>query len=297
MHHIPRIQDDVVIFTTPRVLQVCLELEFLFHEIFVNVPVSININEAFSASSIIYLEYDFDYLLAQSIKQASKRLVLMHLGDETGIKDLSSYQVADIVLRNYFLPQVFSDERWASKLRWMPNGYRNGLGYRGSRPPKHASRRTQWARFVGWLNNPKAVGNERSEFEQAALSAAPLLHCVPTEGFAGGYSANLYQQLMEDAVFAPCPAGNAAETIRLFDAMECGCIPISKPQAFLSSGSALAGAPIETISHWSITGELLASFKHRDDAMAVVDERQKQVQRFWTATKHKAAWTAAMAVA
>jgi len=295
--NLKRISDDVVIFTTPKVLQVCLELDFLFHEIFTGVAVSLDIREAMSARCVIYLEYDFDYALAQAIKQAGKRLVLMHLGDETGAKDLAAYQPADGVLRNYFLPQVFSDHRWASKLHWMPNGYRSGLGYRSVKQPKAASRRTQWARFIGWLANPNAVGNERAEFERATQDASPLLQCIPTAGFAGGYSAHLYQQLMEDAVFAPCPAGNAAETIRLFDAMECGCIPISKRQGFLSAAAALAGAPIEIISHWSITGESLAAFKHREDAMSLVDERQKQVQRFWTATKHKSAWTAAMVAA
>jgi len=281
--------EDAVIYTTPKVLQVCLELDFLFHDIFPGARVCLDLNEALSARCLVYLEYDFEMHIAHAIKGAGKRLVLMHLGDETGIKDLSAYIVADAVLRNYYHPDIFSDERWAWKLRWMPNGYRNGLGYRGSRTPKPASGRKQWARFIGWLANPKAVGNERAQFEQAAAACAGLLHCVPTSGFAGGYSAALYKHLMEDAVYAPCPAGNAAETIRLFDALECGCIPISMPQQFLRTTTAMASAPIAIVQHWAAIEEFLKALKQRSEAAHLADYHQQQVLRFWAAAKRKAA--------
>jgi len=112
--------EDAVIYTTPKVLQVCLELDFLFHDIFPGARVCLDFNEAVSARCLVYLEYDFEMHIAHAIKGAGKRLVLMHLGDETGIKDLSAYIVADAVLRNYYRPDIFSDERWAWKLRWMP---------------------------------------------------------------------------------------------------------------------------------------------------------------------------------
>lgn len=292
----PRMPEDAVIYTTPKVLQVCLELDFLFHDIFPGARVCLDLNEALSARCLVYLEYDFEMHIAHAIKGAGKRLVLMHLGDETGIKDLSAYIVADAVLRNYYRPDIFSDERWAWKLRWMPNGYRNGLGYRGSRTPKPASGRRQWARFIGWLANPKAVGNERAHFEQAAAACAGLLHCVPTSGFAGGYSAALYQHLMEDAVYAPCPAGNAAETIRLFDALECGCIPISTSQAFLRTPLAMASSPIEMVHTWSHLEAALRAYRSRPEAAEILHSQQKQTLRYWETLKGNARSLAAFAV-
>ncbi|WP_162785536.1 exostosin family protein [Polynucleobacter necessarius] len=49
---------------------------------------------------------------------------------------------------------------------------------------------------------------------------------MPSHGFVGGYNVGLYSTIMEDSIFAPCPSGNKSETIRLYDALELGCILI-----------------------------------------------------------------------
>jgi hypothetical protein len=277
--------NDAVIFTTHKVLHACLELEFLFNDVFVGVRVSTDLNEAISARTVVYLEYDFDTNIANAIKNAGKRLILMHLGDETAIKDLSTYEIADVIFRNYFHQSIFEDRRWHQKIHWMPNGYRNGLRLSGIRKPKPASERKQLARFIGWLSNANSLGNERAEFEQAAQSCGTMLQCVPTQGFAGGFSVHLYQHLMEDSIFAPCPAGNAAETIRIFDALELGCIPITLPQFFLQHPQTLGYNPFITITDWN---ELAASLRKLMELSKIrneINSVQLRIINYWINTK------------
>jgi hypothetical protein len=87
---------------------------------------------------------------------------------------------------------------------------------------------------------------------------------MPSNGFAGGYNIGLYSAIMEDSVFAPCPAGNAPETIRLYDALELGCIPISLSHEFLLSKDALASigpVPFPIIGSWAELPQFLEGMK------------------------------------
>ena len=278
------IPEDAVLLTSPNVLQACLELDFLFHEIFTDIKVTLDVHEALSARCVVYLEYDFNLALVQSIKSEQKRLVLMHLGDETAIKDLAAYNLADVVLRNYYHAHIFRNPAWASKIHWMPNGYRNGLG-QGARKPKPASERKQLARFIGWLANPKSVDNEREGFALAATRCEPMLHCVATQGFAGGFSPHLYKHLMEDSIFAPCPAGNAPETIRLFDVLECGCIPITRPLEFMKTSEAMGNGPFAFLDDWGQLVDLLSAYRAISERESEFHKTQTAVNRFWKAAK------------
>jgi hypothetical protein len=274
---------DVAIFTTARLLQVHLELDFLLGEIFQGIPVFLDLSAAMQARTVLYMEHDLDRDIAKHIKGHSKRLVLIHLGDERGNKSYAAYEFADSIFRNYYLTEIFRDTRWSNKTHWLPNGYRNGLASRPGQERKRASERKQFARFIGWLDNTESINNERFDFIKIA-NASPLLNSIPTAGFNQGFSSHLYQHVMEDTIFAPCPAGNAAETIRLFDAMECGSIPITCKHEFLSSIGAMCGAPVIFVNNWS---ELPEELERLNTSLSTAsrDQLQEDVKNYWRAIK------------
>jgi hypothetical protein len=275
----------VKIFTSHRVLQACLELDFLFECVFPGMTCVTRLSDCEDASCVVYLEYDLDLEICRQLSQ-DKNLIIYHLGDETAIKDLSGYDFAKAIFRNYFHHAVFSDSKFKQRLYWTPNGFRNGLGNRSELKPKSAIERQVLASFIGWLSNPKAVANERATFQQASARCDGLLQCIPTQGFAGGFSPHLYKVLLEDAVFAPCPAGNAAETIRLFDAMECGCIPISLRHPFLEDRLCMGNPPIQFLDRWEDLPELLHYFhKVRLENPAQITTMQDAVIDYWDALK------------
>jgi len=275
----------VKILTSHRVLQSCLELEFLFECIFPGVPCVTRLSDCGGASTVVYLEYDLDAKLCEQISR-TQNLLIYHLGDETAIKDLSGYVFAKAVFRNYYHERIFADLRFTDRLYWMPNGFRNGLKNQHRHAIRPVSERPVLASFIGWLSNPNAVANERAAFQSIAPACANLLQCIPTQGFAGGFSPHLYKALLEDAVFAPCPAGNAAETIRLFDAMECGCIPISLKHPFLQRAICMANPPFEFLDRWEDLPHRLKSLEalQRDEPARLV-KMQDAVKTYWRALK------------
>jgi hypothetical protein len=277
-------KNEIIIYTTARFLQIHLELDFLLNEVFLGINISLNIADALSYRTIIYMEHDIDTQLAEQLKSENRRLILAHLGDETGSKIRDAYEIADVVLRNYYIETIFHNPRWSSKIYWLPNGYRNGLTKQNGKKLRPSHERKQFARFIGWLNNSKSVNNERNDLLNIANST-PLLNIIPTAGFNQGFSAHLYQHLMEDSIFAPCPAGNAAETIRLFDAMETGCIPVTCRHSFLASPAALSSAPFIFISSWSELPETLESLRTSLTA-ETLNSMQTQVSRYWQGVKN-----------
>jgi len=69
---------------------------------------------------------------------------------------------------------------------------------------------------------------------------------------------------MEDSIFAPCPSGNNPETIRLYDALELGCIPISLSHEFLLSKDAFASigpVPFPILGSWAELPQFLGGMK------------------------------------
>lgn len=278
--------ENTAIYTTPKVLQACLELEFLFSSLLPGVKVTTDINEALLCRNLVYLEYDLDLNLSLAVKNAGKRLIIFHLGDETCAKDLSAYTHADHIFRNYYHKQVFEDIRFKNKLSWSPNGYRNGLAKLEFEQTRPTTERRQLSRFIGWLSNPKAINNERKDFEACIKACNDLIQCIPTQGFAGGFSAHLYKQLMVETIFAPCPAGNAAETIRLFDVLELGCIPITTRHHFLEVADCLPDPPFSFIQDWqSLPGHLQRLNRLAKHEPEQVLQLQERCINYWEATK------------
>lgn len=289
--------ESAIFLTTPRILHNHLELDFLLNEVFHGITLTTDTSSILSAQTIVYAEYDLDINLITGIKNSGRRLVILHLGDERATKDLSGYEYADVILRNYYFEHILTDDRWKQKIHWIPNGYRSGVGTRPGTIPKQISERQQLCCFIGWLGNKSADNNERVRFADAVSGLSDLINCIPTQGFAAGFSPTLYRQLMENTVFAPAPAGNAHETIRLCDAMEIGCIPISTRHPFLMSALCMPGAPIILLEDWKSLGNILRQAKKSlIENIIEAKTAQEAVYQYWNAYKRKVNSLAAMAI-
>jgi hypothetical protein len=264
-----------------------MELDFIFREIFPGCLFTIDIHEAISARCIVYMEHDVDVNIAKYIIANGKKLVIYHLGDERGDKTTDAYQFAQAILRNYYHKQIFEREDYQSKTFWMPNGYRNGIGRGPHSAVKPASQRKQLARFIGWLDNSESINGERLAFKHVAANIQSLLDCVSMPGFGGTLSPYLYGALMEQCIFAPCPAGNAAETIRIFDALESGCIPITCHHEFLRESRAMGSPPFLFLRTWNeLSSELnkASTQEFRSESLYW----QRRCTNYWKHTKASA---------
>ena len=275
------------LYTTPKTLSVCLELDFILLEMLPEARIVIDLNDLPSeVADVFYLEYDFDISAAEAIVRQGHQLFLYHLGDEKANKDLSAYRLAKHVFRNYFHQSIFDDPAFRDKLSWLPNGYRNGLLRQQATANLPASKRKFFASFMGWINNPNAYGNERTLFAQAAEASKPHLAVLSTPGFAGGFASHLYGWHLAQTVLAPCPAGNAAETIRLFDALEMGCIPITTRLPFLKEDRAFGQAPFIFVDYWEELPTLIQKLhQHYMVNRESLSKTQDACVRYWNAVK------------
>lgn len=289
---------NAIMLTSARVLQSHLEIEFLLNEVFVDITLTLDPQEAITSKSVVYMEYDFDLNIVELIISSRRKLVLMHLGDEKGEKDLKAYPLADVILRNYYHKSIFENYLWANKVVWMPNGYKNGLGGKYHKAIRSLTERRTLACFIGWLSNETSYGEERPKFSAAAQATTSLMQCIPTAGFAGGLSSALYASLMQNAIYAPCPAGNAPETIRIFDAFELGCIPISLPHTFLTHNNLMGGAPVLILNSWGeLPGWLEKVESMKNQNLEQMIEQQERVISYWRAIKRKTNLLAFLSVA
>jgi hypothetical protein len=243
------------ILSNPDSLNGALETWFIQNKLFNGAPYALGIDLANTKNSlVIYLELgEVNLDLIRAIKSSGNNVILYHMGDELANKNIQAYLECDFIIRNYYFQHIQIDPRFTERISWAPNGFRTGVGPRAASQVKNVIDRGYIATFLGWLDNSNSYQNERNAFVEAAKGCGENLYVLASNGFSGGYNVGLYSAVMEDSIFAPCPAGNSPETIRLYDALELGCIPISLSHAFLTSDHALAAigpVPFPTLAGW-----------------------------------------------
>ena len=257
---------NLQIIGSPDSLNGALETWFVQNNLFNGAPYSLGVNPTLlSESPAVYLELSqINIDLIHHLKSLGKKVVLYHMGGERLDKDISAYSECDLVVRNYYFPSIVNSNYLGGKVIWAPNGFRTGVGPRNKDSLKRASQRQSLSAFLGWINNVASYNNERASFAGPAAASGDNLYVMPSTGFAGGYNVGLYSAIMEDSIFAPCPSGNNPETIRLYDALELGCIPISLSHEFLLSKDALAfigPVPFPILGSWAELPPFLESMK------------------------------------
>jgi len=142
---------------------------------------------------------------------------VFHMADELCEMPTNYYTQASYVMRNYYCPKTFA--RFPSLL-WIPNGWADQVGPRDSASLLPSSMRKTLCSFSG------RPTSERQKFAQILTTQGITCTSTFSTGFGGGKSRPLYALELADAKFAPCPAGNSPETIRFYDALENGAIPV-----------------------------------------------------------------------
>jgi hypothetical protein len=210
-----------------------------------------------------------------------------HMGDELGQCDHAWYPDVDYVIRNYWYPDAFRLPPGARcrKVLWVPNGYRLGIGPRARKALVPTSQRTTPLFFAGFLSpSPQAQAERQNMLDILRSSALPAITLV-TDSFGRGLGPAAYGAWLENTRYAPVPRGRAPETIRLYDALELGAIPISLRHAFLDASETFAPAPIVILDSWN---DLPAWYAHAAvQSPAQLDALQRQILDWWSVCKSR----------
>jgi hypothetical protein len=279
------------LIATPHTLNGALETWFYQNEMLGGIPYTLDLEAGkISDSVVIFVELaeTINLNFIRALRANRNKVVFLDMGDELGKKDVTPYVECDLVIRNYLYLNIFKDERYRDKVIWLPNGYRTGVGPRNPAHLKPASERNWIAAFLGWLNNARSHNNERQIFKEIAPKCGANLFMNVSANWAGGFNLGLYSTIMESSIFAPCPAGNCPDSIRIYDAMELGSIPIYLRHTFLDNEYSMQSPPFPILNSWDELPEFLDRKRQEfgKDPRAF-DQLQQSTIQWWTMTKRR----------
>ncbi len=148
-----------------------------------------------------------------ALKLVCSKIFLFHLGDESGTSDLSKiYKNCNYVWRTFCSNKYFKN----NKVSCIPIGYKSGLIDKNINTRKY-----KWA-FTG---TPHKSSRHDLLFQ---FSDIKPFFCHKTQKFDEKIiSVDEMSKVLSSTEFIPCPNGFFhPETYRLYEALQCGCIPI-----------------------------------------------------------------------
>jgi GR25 family glycosyltransferase involved in LPS biosynthesis len=194
---------------------------------------------------------------------------VLHLSDEFEEDDLSFYSLPQClgVVRIYQRRDIPSDAQ--SKTVTIPLGYHWTL-LGGSEDPLNKTPRLPF-RNVTW-SFYGTLWQERDEKLKSLQEIQPhSLRLVDKWESPEKITKNQYLAILLDSTFVPCPAGNNVETFRLYEALECGCIPLYVKEPGDSDTRYVEWLQNELgllpISGWSEAAELVRHFMREKDIL------------------------------
>jgi hypothetical protein len=229
-------------------------------------------------------------------KSNFKNVGLLRIGDEKG-KD-SSYEEYSYVLRPYWFSHIYNlTSPTTTPVLWIPNGYSTGVGPRLSSTLLPYSRRPNLCYFEGSLRD-NGTPSSREKMNQALSSWDPkgrFCDVKWTGGFMGGAKPLAYSANLGRAKYALCPAGENAETIRFYEALENNAIPIVVSEPWMAGvfGNATE-FPFIVLNSWDQVGSYLETLAAEDPAIGLA--RQAATRKWWDDLQAKIAADAARVV-
>jgi len=219
--------------------------------------------------------------------QGCRNIGIFHMADERGEDDRGFYAEADYVLRHYWFEKTLARPNDRSLgVAWVPNGFRNGVGPISAQTMLRMGDRTIKGFFAGMVEGHFTAG-ERKAMVHAIESAKLPFIVVKTPAFGQGLGPVSYAAYLSSARFAPIPAGNSPETIRLYDALEAGAIPIMLRSPYVAAPDALGNPPFILLDSWSELPAAYAPYAGADTPAAIerLEAKQREIVDWWKGFK------------
>jgi hypothetical protein len=199
---------------------------------------------------------------------------LLHFSDETYEGGYDVYDDFCGVFRNYSA-SIFNPRR----VLQFPLGYTNGI----APVTDESGARTRpylWS-FLG-----AARRGSRPEMIKALLPLQPQFLLRTDLKNVQPIGKQQYRRILLDSTFVPCPMGNVSlETFRVYEALECGAIPILERRVSLDYFAKLLGPhPLPTFSNWNQASRFISAI--RDDRQAL-DNLHKLSFEWWIDYKQR----------
>ncbi|NQW01401.1 MAG: exostosin family protein [Rhodospirillales bacterium] len=288
-----------------RVLDKVLETAFIRHVLLarVNRPqrwLAIEDGDPFPLmDDMLFVTFDdpVDYFGAVK-DHGSNNVGLFQVGDEKGDSGCRAYAMADYVIRNYHFDHQLANK--PERVSWVPNGWASGVGPVRATDHLSFAERSLPAFFSGFVGQDQEQIEDRRKMLEIIKENKVQALMATTPGFAQGLGRAAYAAHMGNSRFALVPHGRSPETIRLYDALELGAIPIAvdAPWMHASDGLGVFGKPpFVLLNSWDQLPGHLAGYQGSvpPERLAAAEQLRQSCVVWWQRIKdHYAARVAAL---
>ena len=203
------------------------------------------------------------------LKFICSKIYLIHLGDEAGSYDLSTiYNNFKFVWRTFCSNRYFKNEQ----VSCLPIGYKSGTSFKR----QASERRYKWA-FIG---TPHKSSRHDMLFH---LSDIKPSYCYKTKKFnEKNIGVDEMSEILSSTKFIPCSNGFVhPETYRLYEALECGCIPIVE-NAYKYYDRLFPNNPFLKVNKW-----IEAKFLISEWGSTQIQQKQEECKKWWNQYKYQ----------
>ena len=195
------------------------------------------------------------------------KIFLFHLGDEFGFHNLSTvYNSCDYVWRPFCSSKYFNNE----KVMCIPIGYKSGVLNK-----EKTNRKYRWA-FTGTPHK-----SSRHDLLYQFSNIKPFF-CHKTKKFDKNIiSVDEMNDVLSSTDFIPCPNGFFhPETYRVYEALECGCIPIVE-NAYKYYDRLFPGNPFLKIDKWLDAKPIVQGWSNEQ-----IEKKRTECKIWWQEKKN-----------
>jgi len=196
-------------------------------------------------------------------------MFLIHLGDETGTYDLSLiYNKFNYVWRAFCSNRYFNNK----KVSCLPIGYKSGILFK----KEIGKRKYKWTFF----GTPHKSSRHDLLFQ---LSDIEPSFTYKTKKFNEKIAeVSKMNEILTSTEFMPCPNGFVhPETYRLYEALECGCIPIVE-NAHKYYDRLFPNNPFLKVDRWIEARPVIKEWENNQ-----IKQKQEECRTWWSQLKNQ----------
>ena len=234
-------------------------------------------DEIFNTNHLIFVYSPGDKKILNSvnsfIKNRKLTYSLIHLSDEMLNDDVSLYNNAQMILRNYFNPFIFKKNIFT-----IPLGFQSGFLINRNFNESDFRRCYIWS-FAGQIYT-----NRKNMIKELKSINNHFIHQTNRFNSEDGINAKDLKEIYLNTIFAPCPFGYInADTFRVMEVLESGCIPIVKKYFNLDYYEIIFGDhPFLVVDEWNEAKTHIEKFI---DNPKMLIKKQKEVHEWYKAFK------------
>ena len=197
------------------------------------------------------------------------KMFLIHLGDESGVYDSSLiYNKFNYVWRAFCLSRYFNNK----KVSCLPIGYKSGTLFK----KEIVERKYKWS----FLGTPHKSSRQDLLFQ---LSDIEPSFSHKTKKFNEKIiDVSKMSEILTSTEFIPCPNGFVhPETYRLYEALECGCIPIVE-NAYKYYDRLFPNNPFIKVDRWIEAKPVIREWQ-KDQ----IEQKREECRAWWSQYKNQ----------